>query len=373
LNFYSFRKIKYADTIKIDTKLEEETANYWRFRHENFRRGKPELLTEIKRMNGQKGTTTPISKDVTSEVQPTEIVKSNTEVQILKEKIEEMTKNIDQLTQIVQRVSLKQEEHEKVVDEKFQHLPDLKRKKGDSGEGSDARPDVMTSAMSPRPEDIFQLESSNNVTIPDDMLSSMAMDLDDLVLSSSPLPETAMTPVMSRETSSTSEVTDAEFVDQLFTAFNSGDDDDDLSFPMDASLMNTDPVMMHPITNTQEINNKPDPELMKKLGDALMLLPREIQEMIVDRLIAAITNTDGLQTSVKERPSCVSETKSTGVSVITEDKEDLITDHVEDHLSSQMPLAAATFAALLRHYTQQGHGKCSKDLPKSIPVIPVHA
>jgi heat shock transcription factor 2 len=54
LNFYAFRKIKYADTIRIDPKLEAATANYCRFRHKPFLRGNPELLGEIKRMNGQK-------------------------------------------------------------------------------------------------------------------------------------------------------------------------------------------------------------------------------------------------------------------------------------------------------------------------------
>jgi hypothetical protein len=63
LNFYSFRKIKYADTIRIDPQLEAETANYWRFRHEKFQKGKPELLIEIKRMTGQKA----MNKSTTAE------------------------------------------------------------------------------------------------------------------------------------------------------------------------------------------------------------------------------------------------------------------------------------------------------------------
>ena len=54
LNFYSFRKIKYNDTIRIDPVKEKETANFWRFRHEKFRRGQPAMLSDIKRMNGAK-------------------------------------------------------------------------------------------------------------------------------------------------------------------------------------------------------------------------------------------------------------------------------------------------------------------------------
>ena len=54
LNFYGFRKLK-NDSIKIpQTKEEQEIeANYWRFRHEKFLKGRPDLLTEIKKANNQ--------------------------------------------------------------------------------------------------------------------------------------------------------------------------------------------------------------------------------------------------------------------------------------------------------------------------------
>ena len=54
LNFYGFRKLK-NDSIKIpQTKEEQEIeAKYWRFRHEKFLRGRPDLLLEIKKANNQ--------------------------------------------------------------------------------------------------------------------------------------------------------------------------------------------------------------------------------------------------------------------------------------------------------------------------------
>ena len=52
LNFYSFRKIK-DDALRIDIEEEKKTAQYWRFRHDKFQRGKPELLLEMKRMAGK--------------------------------------------------------------------------------------------------------------------------------------------------------------------------------------------------------------------------------------------------------------------------------------------------------------------------------
>ena len=48
LNFYSFRKIKTNDSIRIDPELEKATANFWRFFHPKFQRGRPDLLKDIK-------------------------------------------------------------------------------------------------------------------------------------------------------------------------------------------------------------------------------------------------------------------------------------------------------------------------------------
>ena len=49
LNFYGFRKIRLDNSLKIDLEKEREQRNFWRFRHENFRRGRKDLLREIKR------------------------------------------------------------------------------------------------------------------------------------------------------------------------------------------------------------------------------------------------------------------------------------------------------------------------------------
>jgi hypothetical protein len=50
LNFYGFRKIK-LEPIKINTDQAEEESKYWRFKHDKFVRGRPELLKEIRKAN----------------------------------------------------------------------------------------------------------------------------------------------------------------------------------------------------------------------------------------------------------------------------------------------------------------------------------
>lgn len=49
LNFYGFRKMK-SEPIKIDSVSKQE-AKYWRFRHDKFQRGRPELLSQIRKTN----------------------------------------------------------------------------------------------------------------------------------------------------------------------------------------------------------------------------------------------------------------------------------------------------------------------------------
>ena len=47
LNFYGFRKIK-NDTVRLHDE-EEEAQKYWKFKHEFFLRGRPDLLKEIRK------------------------------------------------------------------------------------------------------------------------------------------------------------------------------------------------------------------------------------------------------------------------------------------------------------------------------------
>merc|ERR1712038_275487 len=62
-------------------------------------------------------------------------------------------------------------------------------------------------------------------------------------------------------------------------------------------------IASSPQMNSNNNNNKsnaPDPELMAKLSDALAVLPKEIQEMLVNRLISTITSSDALKAHVDQ-------------------------------------------------------------------------
>ena len=336
LNFYGFRKIKYADTIMIDTRLEAETANFWRFRHEKFIRGKPELLIEIKRSNGNQA---PVPATITKSPTPLKALSSfedhatlKTEVTTLRKRIEAMTKNIDELTSLVKKVTLKEEQ--KNVD--TEQEVGAKRKKVES--------DMLVR--------------------PDDTLSGSEMDLDDLAFDN----VTFLPPLQatSRETSDTSKLTDEDFVDQMFTVF--GDEDD-----MDGLL----DIGQSSVTHVDDFNT-PDPKLIKKLSDALKLLPREMQEMIVDRLVANIVGTDSIEKNFKA-VSALNDASSKAVSVASNVVPNPIPPSpvLDSRPLEQvlpMPLAAATLAALLSQYSETVNRGSDLQKEKSLPpVIPIHA
>mmetsp|Transcript_19942 Transcript_19942/g.29577 ORF Transcript_19942/g.29577 Transcript_19942/m.29577 type:complete len:418 (-) Transcript_19942:160-1413(-) len=345
LNFYGFRKIKYADTIKIDAKLEAETANFWRFRHEKFIRGKPELLVDIKRSNGhQSGIVKKFIPDTIKSKEEASVLKD--EVTTLKQRIEEMNKNIDELTSMVQKVTLKQEG---IADPESN--VGSKRKKVENITDNQIQPDAPVSCSS-------------------------AMEIEELSLDNSSFPPLPPAEVPSRSSSTTesSKLTDDDFVDQLFNQF--GDDDNEMVGLLEEPR--TDTPQVQPTEDGNE--NSPDPKLMKKLSDALALLPREMQEMIVDRLVINIVGTESIEKNVKAASALSDASKP--VKSVSDGKVTPTQVPVSPSLESRpapeqtpkvpLSLAAATLAALLGQYTAV-KGK-DGDLHKSLPpVIPIHA
>lgn len=314
-------------------------------------------------MNGRGSSTatTAFSAASSASVTPKAITSSKTvqvaeksEVLKLKKRIEEMTKNMDKLTEMVQKVTLQHHQQD-------EFNPGMKRKK--------TIPSVECQAM--------------DIPMPDAALSAMDMEELDLTLPpatvfSMDIPSPSPPPLMqppSRESS------DNEFVDQLFTAFHEDDDAADWL----NSTSNED-WLASELTGTSSdsrhtSSNRPDPELMKRLSDALELLPREIQEMIVNRLIAAIISTDGFDVAV---PSSSTEATTAPTVLVPAvvvppplppqvDPKKVATASKVFPEDQPLPLAAATLAALLHHYSNQIKDGAPKKSLKSLPVIPVHA
>ena len=92
LNFYGFRKVK-NESIRIDTAQQREESNYWRFRHENFIRGRPDLLKDIKKTSHQAA-------------EKAEVDTLKKEVHELRARLSSMSNDVTRLTSLVETLMM---------------------------------------------------------------------------------------------------------------------------------------------------------------------------------------------------------------------------------------------------------------------------
>lgn len=95
LNFYGFRKIK-SDALRISAAASEDDSKYWRFKHENFIQGRPDLLGEIRKANQ-------INPADQQEVDQLKI-----EVCDLREEVARMSSEMSKLASLVQHLTQSQ-------------------------------------------------------------------------------------------------------------------------------------------------------------------------------------------------------------------------------------------------------------------------
>lgn len=397
LNFYGFRKIKFADTIKINTELEEKCSNFWRFKHPDFRMGREDLLIEIKRSNSgkevrRKKTTkkTVVPDQCTSN--PSDQGRSTSrgdsqDVNILREelnnlkgKMQEMTNNIEQLTSLVQNVSLKEEP--KVAC----HIGN-KRKKLDVENETVQNVQAVAPPSDSLLENVCYTPSSSFTQNPEPVRS---------------IP-TLTGPEKPARTASNmlSAIEDEAFVDELFNAFDNDVDMLEFNADVEEPELNQIPVTcgieaqhmasprsrsVSPVKDTMALSNAPDQSMMNKLSDALTVLPKDMQEMLVNRLITTIASSDALQTHIenvrKEKKEVIVPTSSTfNVSAVGKEKKSSnLPIVVEQNVDAALPIAAATLTALMTKLAasmkDQKKDVVKKEVvnaSKSLPVISIHA
>jgi len=105
LNFYGFRKIKY-DPLRIRPDAEKTTeeineSKYWKFRHEKFQEGRPELLSEIKKTN-----------NVNNEADKQEVEVLKAEVKELRSRLASVSNELAKVASMVTTVLLKSQQQE---------------------------------------------------------------------------------------------------------------------------------------------------------------------------------------------------------------------------------------------------------------------
>merc|ERR1712176_1280631 len=218
--------------------MEKETANFWRFRHENFLRGRPELLGEIRRLNNHNTNGNTAEKKVKATTVKAEgaggteedVSELKTEVSFLKEKLAKMTSNIDQLTSLVEKISMNERQGPPIIKKEEEVMVSNKRKK----------------LVPP------------SLIVPDSVISSNpAVQLEDRMEDVEYSTISMLPP--SRQESESSDISDDAFVDELLNSFQDDNDDelDLLPDPIlsDDDLMLTD-TLLEKENTTQQSNTQ---------------------------------------------------------------------------------------------------------------------
>merc|ERR1711976_387314 len=125
---------------------------------------------------------------------------------------------------------------------------------------------------------------------------------------------------------------------------------------------------------------------MNKFSDALTVLPKAMQVLLVNRLITTIASSDALQTHIenvrKEKKEVIVPTSSAfNVSVVGKEKKSSnVPVVVEQNVDAALPIAAATLTALMTKLAasmkEQKKDVVKKEVvnaSKSLPVISIHA
>jgi len=333
LNFYGFRKIKAeslrlaaataANAAGVDVPLEDEaealaSSKHWQFRHEKFKRNRPDLLSEIRRAthygNG------PDQQDVDN---------LKNEVFTLRNRVTKISTSIDSLTNMVQNMMKEKNEREDhLVKEKAllqSRLDALSSNKftDPSTYGKKRKVDVSVS-----------YDSSDNSAVEEKTpLHVSSIDCE-------PSPVWSMHPIVRGESAHSGLTTlGDDFVDTMFT-----------DLELDTSVNSDDP-MLHLPHDTSIVNSSANPEAkgVDDLRNCLALLPRQMQDRFVDRLVATITDAGSLKshmdaaTSVSENACDHGKESATVVNVSNAAEKQCQQPKVT------IPAAAAALSAFLKY------------------------
>jgi hypothetical protein len=341
LNFYGFRKIK-SDPLRIKDAEANEESRYWKFHHEKFQRGRPDLLAEIRKSNHNES----------ADKQEVEHLKN--EVSHLKDRLCNMSRDMEKLTSIVSNFMQTQQLHQPYVPEvatkkmkmskKLSHPSPVRSGKVASGVMDFAEPlgnvssglmDFAEPSLNPLPvgsmiDSTAALESE---FMGDGMMN--ALSLDPYVPGSSenikPLsrgdPSGGATSFTSQDEEILTSLFSLDHSDEINILENGGMPDMSLSMPSATSL---------------SVNV--DPALVQQLRDAVSKLPSAMQKLFVDRIVATIAEPEGFRNQVEAMTSLAT-------SAAGEAKRRLIAAGVSPDDPKCVQLASAVLGAYLSRYS----------------------
>jgi len=395
LNFYGFRKVKYSDSLRINADEDKATANYWRFRHDLFIRGRKDLLGEIRRNVGQQAPPVMVRRvpavpgSMPNPAGPasatpsvggpypasgpagggSEVRELRTEMSRMRYRLDSMTRDIDELTGMVKKVA--------VSDDDDEGGSGSKRKKTAGAVPDDAPSSLLVSPGSAVPD-----EATSATVLPDwdagadiDMLLSDATG-EQILPDVAPSSDAGSLSTGNSFSRSSSGVSDAGFVDELYDAFAS-------EGPLDCQVVESVAVKTEPTVaikteptddeamqhepqaepaavqaepSTIEGGSRPDPVIMRRIEDSLSTLPKDMHELVATKLISAIEGAAPPVLDVPAPTAAASVAPGTNnkldrsISVDAEDAVAVAQETTAAPTKIPLPLAVAALKAVLSEY-----------------------
>eukprot|EP00934_Nitzschia_sp_Nitz4_P003270 Nitzschia sp. Nitz4//scaffold423_size8454//4694//6366//NITZ4_009122-RA/size8454-augustus-gene-0.3-mRNA-1//-1//CDS//3329551591//3260//frame0 len=329
LNFYGFRKIKW-DPLRIRDAVSSEESKYWKFRHEKFQRGRLDLLSEIRKSNHTEAAD---KKDVTA---------LKTEVQQLKSRMAKMSKDMAKITKLLESTAMPSTLAPCL---EMETEPACKRRRLD---------EVTPSQV-----------GSFNTMVP--VSSLPEANVSSVVAAPAGIPEAPAVPLPSNRLPRATSVStvDEEILTSLFNLDETADDvaadlesvlplddmneeipDVPMSLPEPTPLMcsmpSTTAALEQPTSSSSE--NQVDPMVAQKMQNALGKLPKNMQELFVDRLLAMTTQPETFANQVE----AVSQLARTAVNQASQ--EPMEGGDSNNNNNNKSELATAILGAYLTQY-----------------------
>ena len=363
LNFYGFRKIK-SDPLRIRDADVDAEAKFWKFRHEKFQRGRPDLLTEIRKSNHTEA----------AEKQEVEALKK--EVADLRGKLANVTGDIERLSSLVS--SIMKTQQAPVVS--APQDPVLKST-GNQSKKRRLNPMNTTELYDPLMQPLPS-SSVPGITAPPPIPRSNPLPGQNEIPTEAPPKALFPLPVkkhQNRQESVASITTvDEEILSSLFALEDSVDDDallesmvSELPPPAGPNTSRTSAGRMRMQTvKSEPVKSEPDALLIQKLKDALSMLPKNMQELFVDRLVACMAAPEIFESQIK----AVSALASAAAGEAKKRLEALGGDGSLEHNDEEAKaLATAVFGSFLSRYgassfTQEKiqHQKLAQESPSTV-------
>jgi len=348
LNFYGFRKIK-NEGIRLADVDDETASKYWRFKHEKFLRGRPDLLIEIRKANQTNAA-------------------DQQEVDRLKEEIAELKIQLAQLASLVQKLS-------GGVDPFTSDAPALKKRRLEadivSSHPIEDAPSIDYSIDQPQIEDYDEIPHPE-VSLLDPLVSDADLLVEDIPMEYS---SKLFPPPPSQKIS---RVPSCELVETMFDFVNESHPVYSESLSSAPSPVNSAPALRpeavsssiissgKAVHDTRTETNRCDPVLAQKLSSALATLPKYLQEAFVERMVENLTNPEAYRkhveaVSVLATAAAIEAENQTMISnasaePVTSGAAGAVNTHHPEKLSMEnqsemtLPVAAAALGAFLAKY-----------------------